>query len=324
MAHELDFNKETGEARMFYAGKEKPWHGCGIQLDTPATAEEAITFAQLNWLVTKEPIFTKDGLEVPERFATVREVVEKGKKKREPLSVVGSNYTILQNHECFTFFDPVVDRDEAVYETAGSLRGGKQVWLLAKLGDVIKVVGDDIIERYVALTNSHDGTSSVQATLTGTRVVCANTLAMAFGSRGHAISIRHTKSMKDRLGEAARVMGIVTKQTKESTDAFKKMVKDRWTEAELDAYFNALYPDNEEAKSNTRTENIRISLARLHDRECTIAPKSAGTAWSAYNSVTAFTSHEMTMQKNNNRFNSVTFGSGAWVNRQALKLALAN
>ena len=44
MAHNLLI--QNGQASMFYIN-EVPWHGLGVKLDRPATAQEAITAANL-------------------------------------------------------------------------------------------------------------------------------------------------------------------------------------------------------------------------------------------------------------------------------------
>ena len=49
----------------------------------------------------------------------------------------------------------------------------------AKLPDRIRVIGDDITDKYLLLSNSHDGHGAVQVKFTPIRVVCNNTLTMA-------------------------------------------------------------------------------------------------------------------------------------------------
>ena len=44
---------------MMYYGKT-PWHRIGTELDRPATAEEAIAAAQMDWEVSKQPCFYYD------------------------------------------------------------------------------------------------------------------------------------------------------------------------------------------------------------------------------------------------------------------------
>jgi hypothetical protein len=133
---------------MFYNG-EVPWHKLGTRLDHPATAEEAIQAAGLDYTVAKRPmkaiIHGHRYSDVPDHFATVR--MDTG----DVLGVVGNRYQPIQNQTALSFFDPLVGADEAVYETAGALGKGERIWILAKLPGYIKVRGKDIVNKYLLL-----------------------------------------------------------------------------------------------------------------------------------------------------------------------------
>ena len=114
----LDLN---GHAAMMYVGEE-PWHGQGTKLDRPATAKEAIEAAGLNWRVEKKPLCYWDGSQavtIPQHYAVVPGEGWRG-DTRPVLGTVGDRFQLLQNHEAFTFFDPIVGKNAAVYHTAGA------------------------------------------------------------------------------------------------------------------------------------------------------------------------------------------------------------
>jgi phage/plasmid-like protein (TIGR03299 family) len=194
MGHNL--NTSNGRASMFYVG-DPPWHNLGIRLDHPATAEEAIEAAQLDYTVKKKPlravIHAKRHAEVGDHFATVR--LDTG----DVLGVVGSRYEVIQNRDAFAFFDALVGDDEAIYHTAGVLGKGERIWILAKLPDYIRVGKNDLVEKYLLLTNSHDGSSLVRAKLTPIRVVCQNTLSVALNGSEQEVRIRHTANAREKL-----------------------------------------------------------------------------------------------------------------------------
>jgi hypothetical protein len=139
MAHNLLI--QNGQASMFYID-EVPWHGLGVKLNGPATAQEAITAAQLDWKVVKLPLFAgSKRIPVPDRFAVVRRTGDLIQRTDPVLGVVSNEYTPLQNRQAFQFFDPIVGQNAAIYHTAGALcksvvRAGSFVecgwpWLMA-------------------------------------------------------------------------------------------------------------------------------------------------------------------------------------------------
>ena len=176
MPSDLSMATEGGVeiAEMFYTGAT-PWHGYGQQLDAPATAEEAIAAAHLDWDVKLEEVYGKDS---PGHFSALdpHRIVRR-QDNREILGMRTSRYSVVQNRDAFGLFDAVIGPGQGVYHTAGALRGGRVVWILAKVGDTREVVKGDEVEPYVLLSTSHDGSLPLQMRPTLVRVVCSNTLS---------------------------------------------------------------------------------------------------------------------------------------------------
>jgi len=178
-----------------------PWHSLGVKLDNPPTALEAIRLAGLDWQVTLEPLWTRgtlshDGqMQQAPVFATVRT------SDRRILGVVGPQYRPLQNTEAFAFFEPFLDTGQASIETAGSLSGGKRVWVLAKLNRApLEIAPGDDVEKFLLLSNNHDGTLAIRVGFTPIRVVCQNTLSMAHRSdASQLIRVRHSQHVRENL-----------------------------------------------------------------------------------------------------------------------------
>jgi phage/plasmid-like protein (TIGR03299 family) len=186
---------------MMYLG-QTPWHRLGTKLEQAPTSAEALAEAGLGWNVNLQPIQTADGVLIETHRAVRRD------SDGSVLGVVGTDYRPLQNSEAFAWFDPFVQAGEATYETAGSLRDGKRVWILARLKGsdaVIVPQSDDRVVKYVLLSNSHDGSLRARVGFTATRVVCANTLHVAHTSNASAlIQIKHTASILRNARAGAR------------------------------------------------------------------------------------------------------------------------
>ena len=215
---------------MMYAG-DVPWHGEGQYVgDHDVLSAQAMKAAGLGWNVNKEEIYAslEDGdVYIPGSRAMVRD------SDRKVLGIVGKNYQPLQNSEAFQLMDELVQDGEVRYHTAGALDGGRKVFLLAKIGGY-EVVPGDLVDKFILLYNSHDGTGSVRWLPTEVRVVCANTVALARrGGRGEGLAVRHTRNMKTRLGEARHIFGIAQHELKKREEFSRMLANTRMTDMQF-------------------------------------------------------------------------------------------
>lgn len=317
MAHNLE--RRDGQASMFYT-RDVPWHQLGRQLNNPATASMAMDSARLNYNVVKRPmkaiIHNRQYADVPNAFATVRT------DTNQVLGVVGARYEPVQNKDAFNFFDPLVDRDEAIYHTAGVLGRGEKIWLLAKLPDYIKVgPKKDPVEKFVLLYNSHDGSSHIRVKMTPIRVVCNNTLTAALSGSDAEVRIKHTQSAQDKLAEAHQILGLTNQLYAQLDFIFNRMALKRVTGSQLVDYVKSLIPDNPQAENNTRTENMRKHIVGLHDT-VQDASMHRGNLFGAFNAVTEFVDHYGSSKDASKQLRSIWFGgSGEQLKRKAYQLA---
>ena len=296
-----------------YSGTEPSlWHNLGIELNHPKTAREAIKMAGLDYTVMKKLIEFNPGLK-QDTYATVRT------DTHDILGVVNKSYKLIQNIDAFTFFDDLVAENEAIYETAGVLGKGECVWILAKLPGYINVHGNDIVNKYLLLTNSHDGNSHVRVKLTPIRVVCNNTLTAALQGAGE-VQISHTPNSAQDLEQAGAMLGLSNYLYEQLEVMFNSMAARKITDGQLRDYVQALVPDNEETENTARTENIRNSVLQLHESGRG-AHLARGTWWGAFNSVAEYTDHMMLDEDSNTRLNSIWFGRGEQLKLKAFRLA---
>ena len=178
---------------MFYT-REKPWHGLGVQVQEAPTAREALQLAGLDWRVEQEPIYTDQKDEIAGYKANVRNM------DRKVLGVVTDRYKVIQNADAFSFTDELLGRGVR-YETAGSLQGGRKVWILARLPREYVISGERI-SPYLVFSNTHDGSGAVKVAVTPVRVVCNNTLNLALSTAKRSWSMIHTGDIRGKMQEA--------------------------------------------------------------------------------------------------------------------------
>ena len=182
---------------MFYV-RQAPWHGLGICVQNAPSSKDALVMAGLDWEVQQKELRTEDGIPVQGYYANVRSSDDK------VLGVVSDKYAVVQNREAFAFTDGLLGTGVR-YETAGSLMGGRRVWMLAKLPNEYIVKGDRI-SPYLVFSNSHDGSGSIKVALTPIRVVCNNTLCLALQTAQRSWSTRHTGDIGDRMEDAKETL----------------------------------------------------------------------------------------------------------------------
>lgn len=178
---------------MFYT-REKPWHGLGTRVDEAQISKDALRLSGLDWKVEQEPIYTEEGVQIAGYQANIRDT------DRKALGVVTDRYKVVQNTEAFSFTDALLG-EGVRYETAGSLQGGRKVWLLAKLPHE-QIIAGDRISPYLVFSNTHDGSGAVRVAITPIRVVCSNTLNLVFQTAKRSFSMIHTGDIEGKMKEA--------------------------------------------------------------------------------------------------------------------------
>lgn len=328
MAHELTIT--NGKASMKYVGGI-PWHGLGTQLEKPVTSAEAIRAANLDWEVEKAPLVSA-GLQIERRYGIVK--YRKGEAEKV-LGVVGGNYTPLQNCEAFEFFDSIVGEKAAIYHTAGSLDGDKRIWILAKLPEPIRVLGDDITDKFLLLSNSHDGTSAVRVMFTPVRVVCQNTLSLA-QRNGKYISVPHRRDVKERLAASKDLLRIINNEYGEIERRCQRFAAIKMNTKRLVIFLETLFPYPDEPhrfvtdRQAARHEQLvkQVKEDRLWSEYFFSEGKGnqgtavAGTLWAALNGVTEYVDHRAIQRTASKRLSSLWFGKDAAIKRRAYDIAM--
>lgn len=319
MAHNL--NIVNGKANMFYTG-ERPWHGLGTKLDKPATAKEAIIAAGLNYPIAKEQMFLSNGKAIEGKFANVRQ------DTKDFLGIVGDRYQIIQNAEAFTFFDSVVGDGKAIYETAGALGKGERVWILAKLPGEMVIAKDDVIDKYLILTNNHNGLSCLQMYFSPVRVVCQNTLNASLKDAQNGISIRHTGNIQFKVEEVRRILNISFNYYEEFEKICKQLVDVKLDSKKSDLYFNDVLGIEDDGEDSTKKMNEKNQLLHLFEYgKGNSNPAIKHSVYAAYNAVTEYVDHYKTVKNlekdKTNKLKNIWFGTGASLKEKAFSKAVA-
>ncbi len=323
--HELDMT--TGQAAVFVTG-EPAWHKLGTVVANALTSAQAIEMARLNWEVEQWELKAFDrelGKEalVPGKYANVR------KDTGRVLGVVSEHYRIFQNHECYQFMDSLVADKLAMFESAGALKDGRVVWMLARIPTEYMAGAQDAIQPYILLTNSHDGSKALRIFPTTIRVVCQNTLNLALqNGLGEGLSIRHRPSLSERVAEARQKLGIIHARFDQFDAELHTMLHKEVAGMELERYFNACTPTTTGKRAEERRRKIVGQFRDNFNNATNTLPGMAGTAWAAYNSVSQYFDHQRsfkgasTLERADHQLESIWFGSSHQAKQDAYQRAL--
>jgi phage/plasmid-like protein (TIGR03299 family) len=317
MAHNLT---TTSKGTEFFTASGKPeWHKLGQVVKGTVTAEKAMELAKLDWNVVKANVMAimPDGSAVnaPDFSAIMRE------DTKQVFGVLGDGYSIIQNKECFSFFDSVVGAGEAYYDTAGSLFGGSKVFITAKLPRKLFIGGNknEETETMVLLYTSHDGSKALSMQVVTTRVVCWNTLSVALNSASNRIHIRHTKNYANKADDAKRALGLANKNldvVEKTLNAFYTL---RINAKQAESLVASIFPGKTDENGKTeevskQTENARGQVLDLFSRG---RGNRGQTAYDLLNGLTEFVDHHRGTRVTTGtseadlKFDSALFGSGA-------------
>ena len=277
---------------MFYV-RETPWHGLGTRVMEAPSSKEALGLAGLDWKVVQEPVYTQAEELIEGYKANVRD------SDRKVLGVVTNRYRIIQNEEAFGFTDALLG-EGVRYETAGSLQGGRKVWLLARLPHEYIISGERI-SPYLVFSNAHDGSGAVRVALTPIRVVCNNTLNLALSTAKRSWSMMHTGNVQEKLEEAKDTLFRAETYMDSLGKEFDELRKKKLTDKQVMDYIEILLP----MEDNT-TPQQRKNISRLREdmgRRYFDAPDLKTVGKNAYrfiNAVSDFATHAEPLRKTAN------------------------
>ena len=205
----------------------------------------------------------------------------------ESLGVVGGDYEVIKNEQAFDFLTALAESGEANFETAGSLRRGSKVFVTMKLPAALKIVDEDHLDLYVAVSTTHDGSEVLSAFPTPVRVVCQNTLSLALKGNKRVQKVRHDARAQVRLAEAREILKVTMREGERVAGVAKEMLKVPVSAKHFDEivaqHFVVIRPDDKRHVTTRRWEE-RESLSRLF-RESPTQEVGRGTAWAAFNAI---------------------------------------
>ena len=325
----MSHNVET----MAYAG-ETPWHGLGTKVSNDLSVDEMLVQSGLDWKVRAIPVFGK--WERTTITSTHKMLIRESDGFQ--LTMITKDWNPVQNSEAFDFFREFVDAGDMEMHTAGSLRNGQWVWVLAKIKESFALFNNkDQVDSYLLFSNPHIYGRGVEVRFTPTRVVCNNTLNLSLSQASvNKVSLNHRSTFDPDMVKEA--LGIAHDKLVQYKEMGEFLGSKRYTNDNVVQFMNEVFPgygkakpaqvsgikkvdglSDDDAKKLGLSRNAQGALEILETQPgANFAP---GTWWNAFNAVTFMTDHVMGKTQES-RLTSAWYGLNKSTKVKALEKAV--
>jgi len=330
MAHEI-----LEHDQMISGRNITPWHELG-------EVSENVTIPDLyrimDWEVRKTkmetveiPIDESDNNFIPailtDAYATVR--MPHGNETDGIVLGTGlsNSYQVLQNKELIQLVEPFVDQGCAL-ETAGTLKNGQRVWIMLRLAKDLHIGQNDVIQKYIMVSNDHTGRQAARFGLVGIRVVCQNTLNAAekqdYGT-SNLIRIFHQGNVNENIKTVASMLDHVNGKFINYGINLERLAHTGINQRDLKRYVeNCFLPTYSEKRRDLenfmeKTEGKIIEL--FESGAGSDLPEAKGTVYGAYQAVNAYLNHNKNVALDV-RLPSLVWGHRGNTDKRAYNLAM--
>lgn len=286
--------------------------------------QEILTAHGLDFTIEKAPMVAidKQGNQVASPYFGLI-----NSKSNEVINTVKEGYTVSQNHEIVEMVLRGMERfgDKLTVSKAGSLNGGRKVFMQLAIEGMSKVA-DDIIKRYVTIIDSNDGSTSLSIGIGDLTMSCSNQFAKFYKS-GDA-KFRHTATLEQKLRTIPMLIENALNVSLRQVDIYRQFVSTPVSQRLAHEMVKYVLGYDREITSmdvlsdkSTRSINTMDKLYAHIEKE--MAQKGQNV-WGLHSGITSFTTHEMsTPKRDNGRIESTLIGNAYNMNQKSLKFAMS-
>ena len=303
------------ESLAYAKNRGLPWHrqGNGFAPGEVTSWNDMREKAGLTWEVAEEPVYVSRGgnfVEIP-RWKNIYRDDQADTPNN--LHVAKDSYAIIGHDALGEIIEAFWEVGNAKgntldWDTAGSLNGGRQVFVTAALGDY-EIPGDPSpVRKFLVVTTYHDGTGACRPGQVDTRIVCANTFhsgEMELKRGGQFASLRHRPNFRKRMEEAKAALTQVNAASERTRKRAELLAQVPFTDDQIYELIDRLVPMPErDEDGGALSERKRNSIEAVRERMHFVAAEAnpnlegvRGSVWGALNAVGEFADHYANFRK---------------------------
>ena len=266
-----------------------------------ASLAELLTASKLDWRPKLDTVHGSDGA-----FVDGVRLVRRSDTGAH-LGIVSDSYGAVSALDAFAaLLGPAIACGACTADRAGLIGGRAFVQASMSLAPLEILPGDVVLPSLTGV-HSFDGKSATRAGFTPVRVVCRNTLAMAYkdaGNQGFSVS-KHGANALLRMKGAGERLNSIAQQFQILGESWRYMAARPFSQAELKALLGRIFEIN--TANDGRLDKLHAVVRDL--QECgkgSNIPGVRGSAWGVFNAVTEYGEHHTAVR------GSLTEGDRRW------------
>ena len=248
---------------------------------------------------------------------------------KAPLGIVSPGYKIVQPGEMFELFRDIVGVGGLQLSAAGTTFGGREFWATAKFCGGSVGSRTDMVQGFVLIHSTLDGSRATTVRRVLERAVCNNTIQMAFRENQKAGAVCKVSHRSVFDPEAVKAyMGLNMDAWNNAKGAMLRLANKSVDKAAAENFVlrllatSAITPDVETKVVASASYNKILALFNGEGKGSKLDGVQ-GTAWGIVNGVSEAVDHHVRATSGANRWASAQFGPGADLKAKAIDLALA-
>lgn len=314
MSHDLEILK-NGEASFAFTG-EDPWHGLGTRVAGNLTPEEIMKAASLDWevgVLDMEVVLPNGERVIDEESAKLVRLSD-----NRLFSTVTPGWEPVQNRTAFEFYDEWVRLGQMTMETAGALDEGRKVFALARVGEEFEITKGDKVKPYMLFTNNHKYGAATDVRLVCERVVCKNTLAIAFSEVAqNKFSMSHATVFNADRAKAG--LGFVADTLRDYQQTMQDLTQATYSDDQLLEFAQEIFPASEKKRKDGKLSRNAEDFLAIIDKQPGVE-YAEGTFYNLVQGVTYMASHGLGRTEEGRLVNA-WYGTTQKLSTQAVRLA---
>lgn len=161
---------------------------------------------------------------------------------RAPLGIVKTRFQAVQNLDALVFAQHLIDDHGANVCAAGAFGNplGSRAFVALRLTDTLTIGGSDKHTLYAVVTNAHDGNAGVSARVAAVREASQSEVTIDLGRIPMKFSFRHSGDTGVKMREAIGTMGMVRTWAAQYKDASSRLLAEKFTADQFDAFTHQL------------------------------------------------------------------------------------